>query len=49
MFGMSSLTDVLAFAILPDGTVRDEGTFLILLAALAGLVGFAIYLRFRKK
>ena len=36
-------------AILPEGSVRDETTFLILLAGLAALVGAAIYLRIRRK
>lgn len=36
-------------AILPEGSVRDETTFLFLLAGLAALVGAAIYLRMRRK
>lgn len=36
-------------AILPEGSVRDETTFLILLAGLAVLVGAAIFLRIRRK
>jgi LPXTG-motif cell wall-anchored protein len=36
-------------AILPEGSVRDEATFLILLAGIAVLVGAAIYLRIRRK
>jgi LPXTG-motif cell wall-anchored protein len=36
-------------AILPEGSVRDENTFIILLAGLAVLVGAAIYLRVRSK
>jgi LPXTG-motif cell wall-anchored protein len=36
-------------AILPEGSVRDETTFLILFAGLAVLVGAAIYLRIRRK
>ena len=36
-------------AILPEGSVRDETTFLFLLAGLAALVGAAIYLRIRRK
>ncbi|HJS69121.1 MAG TPA: LPXTG cell wall anchor domain-containing protein [Nitrososphaera sp.] len=36
-------------AILPEGSVRDETTFIILLAGLAVLVGAAIYLRLRRK
>jgi LPXTG-motif cell wall-anchored protein len=35
--------------ILPEGSVRDETTFLVLLAGLAALVGAAIYLRIRRK
>jgi LPXTG-motif cell wall-anchored protein len=37
------------FAILPEGSVRDETTFLALLGGLAVLVGIAIYLRVRRK
>jgi LPXTG-motif cell wall-anchored protein len=36
-------------AILPEGSVRDETTFLALIAGLAVLVGAAIYLRMRRK
>jgi len=36
-------------AILPEGSVRDETTFIVLLAGLAVLVGAAIYLRIRRK
>jgi hypothetical protein len=36
-------------AILPEGTVRDEGTFLLLIVLLGGLIGFAAYLRLRKR
>lgn len=36
-------------AILPEGSVRDETSFLLLLAGLAVLVGAAIYLRIRRK
>jgi LPXTG-motif cell wall-anchored protein len=35
--------------ILPEGSVRDEGGFLLLLAGLVVLVGAAIYLRIRRK
>jgi LPXTG-motif cell wall-anchored protein len=34
---------------LPEGSVRDETTFLFLLAGLAVLIGAAIYLRLRRK
>jgi LPXTG-motif cell wall-anchored protein len=37
------------FAILPEGSVRDETTFIFLLAGLAALVGAAIYLRMRRR
>lgn len=37
------------FSILPEGSVRDETTFLVLLAGLAVLVGAAIYLRIRRR
>ena len=36
-------------AILPEGSVKDETTFLILIAGLAVLVGAAMYLRMRRK
>jgi len=39
----------LVLAILPEGSVRDEGTFLLLIIALAGLIGFAIYLRVKRR
>lgn len=35
-------------AILPEGSVRDEGTFLVLVTILAALVGAAMYLRYRR-
>jgi LPXTG-motif cell wall-anchored protein len=35
--------------ILPEGSVRDETTFLVLLAGLAVLIGVAMYLRIRRK
>ncbi len=35
--------------LLPEGSVRDETTFFLLLAGLAVLVGLAIYLRIRRK
>jgi LPXTG-motif cell wall-anchored protein len=37
------------FAILPEGSVRNETTFFILLGGLAALIGAAIYLRLRRK
>jgi len=37
------------FAILPEGSVRDEEAFLLLLAGLVVLIGAAIYLRIRRK
>jgi len=36
-------------AVLPEGSVRDEPIFLLLLAGLAVLVSAAMYLRFRRK
>ncbi len=36
-------------AILPEGSVRDEGSFFLLLAGLVVLVSAAIYLRIRRK
>jgi len=36
-------------SILPEGSVRDETTFFVLLGGLAVLVGAAIYLRIRRK
>jgi hypothetical protein len=35
-------------AILPEGSVRDEGTFLVLVTILAVLVGVAMYLRHKR-
>lgn len=35
-------------AILPEGSVRDEGTFLVLVTILAVLVGIAMYLRHKR-
>ena len=40
---------LLLLAILPEGSVRDEPFFLLLLAGLAVLVSAAMYLRFRRK
>ncbi len=45
---ITALLMLLALAILPEGTVKDEATFLFLLAILATFVGAAIYLRIRK-
>jgi len=36
-------------AILPEGSVRDEGTFLMLAIILAAFVGVAIFLRIRNR
>lgn len=36
------------FAILPKGTVRDEGTFFILISILAGLIVTAYIMRVRR-
>jgi LPXTG-motif cell wall-anchored protein len=41
------LSDTL-FAILPKGTVRDEGNFLILVAILAGLIVVGYLMRKRR-
>jgi hypothetical protein len=38
-----------ALAILPEGSVRDEGTFLMLAILLGAFVGVAIYLRIRNR
>lgn len=46
---MATMIRQLVMAILPDGTVRDEGSFLLLIALLAGLIGVAIFLRFRRR
>jgi hypothetical protein len=40
---------VAILAILPEGTVRDEGTFIMLIGLLAAFVGAAIYLRVKKR
>lgn len=37
------------FAILPEGSVKNETVFFILLGGLAVLIGAAMYLRFRRK
>jgi LPXTG-motif cell wall-anchored protein len=37
------------FAILPEGSVRNETTFFILLGGLAALIGAAMYLRLRRR
>jgi len=39
---------LLAFAILPEGSVRNEAYFFVLLAILAALVGVAMYLRHKR-
>lgn len=44
----AALLAVLIRAILPEGSVRDEGTFLVLVTILAALVGAAMYLRYRR-
>jgi membrane protein implicated in regulation of membrane protease activity len=36
------------FALLPEGSVKNEGVFFVLLALLAALVGFAMYLRHKR-
>ncbi len=35
-------------AILPEGSVRDEGAFLMLVVLLAAFIGAALYLRLRR-
>jgi LPXTG-motif cell wall-anchored protein len=37
------------FAILPEGSVKNETTLFILLGGLAILIGLALYLRLRRK
>ena len=44
-----TMVSQLIMAILPEGTVRDEGSFLLLITLLAGLIGVAIYLRLRRR
>jgi hypothetical protein len=39
---------LLVFAILPEGSVRNEAYFFVLLAILAALVGVAMYLRYKR-
>ncbi|HEY7734876.1 MAG TPA: hypothetical protein VIB07_08800 [Nitrososphaera sp.] len=39
----------LALAILPEGSVKDEGTFLMLVILLGAFVGVAVYLRIRNR
>ena len=38
-----------ALAILPEGSVKDEGTFLMLAILLGAFIGVAIYLRLRNR
>lgn len=38
-----------SLAILPEGTVRDEGTFILLVSLLAAFIGAAVFLRLRKR
>ena len=40
---------ITALAILPEGSVKDETTFLGLMAVLAAFVGAAIYLRIKNR
>jgi LPXTG-motif cell wall-anchored protein len=40
---------MLTLQILPQGSVRDETTFFILLAGLVALIGVAMYLRMKRK
>jgi LPXTG-motif cell wall-anchored protein len=37
------------FAILPQGSVRDETTFFVLLGGLVAFIGAAIYLRLKRR
>ena len=46
---MTIFSKIFSTALLPEGMVRDEPTFLMLVALLVGFIGFAIYLRLRKK
>ncbi len=36
-------------ALLPEGTFRDEGTFLLLIVLLGAFVGAAVYLRIKRR
>jgi LPXTG-motif cell wall-anchored protein len=38
-----------SFAILPEGSVRDEGVFFTMLIILGALVGLAIYMRYKRR
>jgi LPXTG-motif cell wall-anchored protein len=40
---------LLILAILPEGSVRDEGSFIVMVIILAALIGVAFYLRRRNK
>lgn len=40
---------MLILAILPEGSVRDEGSFIVMVIILAALIGVAFYLRRRNK
>jgi hypothetical protein len=46
---MTVFSHLATLAILPEGTVRDEGSFFLLISLLAGLIGVAIFLRLRRK
>jgi hypothetical protein len=48
MIEMLEFLSTILFAILPKGTVRDEGTFFILVSILAGLIAVAYIMRFRR-
>ena len=46
---MSNFIILPPLAVLPEGAVRDETSFLILISALAILISVAIFLRLRRK
>lgn len=46
---VASVIATVVSAILPEGAVRDEPTFIMLVVLLAGFIGVAIYLRTKRR
>lgn len=45
---LGGLVFAAAFAILPEGSVKDEATFFVLIGILAALIGVALYMRHKR-
>jgi membrane protein implicated in regulation of membrane protease activity len=45
---MAMFSWLAVLALLPEGSVRNEGVFFVLLVLLAALIGFAMYLRHKR-